>query len=175
MYPFVRMFKEIRRARRMAPLGFCDAHVSHHVCWPWDLDFWMELNNGRTLTLFDLGRLPLAERTGLVRVLRAKGWGLTVAGSTVRYRRRVTMFSKLTMHSRCIGWDKRFLYIEQSMWRGEECTSHALIRMAVVGKSGMVPPAEVAAAMAAVDGPALPDWVAAWIAADATRPWPPAR
>ena len=175
MYPFVRMFKEIWRARRMEPLGFFQPHVSHHICWPWDLDFWMELNNGRTLTLFDLGRLPLAERTGLVRVIRAKGWGLTVAGSTVRYRRRVTVFSRLAMHSRCLGWDKRFLYIEQSMWRGEECTSHALIRMAVVGKGGMVPPAEVAAAMTAVDGPALPDWVEAWIAADATRPWPPAR
>jgi acyl-CoA thioesterase FadM len=175
MYPFVRMFKEIWRARRMEPLGFFGSHVSHHICWPWDLDFWMELNNGRTLTLFDLGRLPLAERTGLVRVIRARGWGLTVAGSTVRYRRRVTVFSKLTMHSRCLGWDRRFLYIEQSMWRGGECTSHALIRMAVVGKSGMVPPAEVASAMTAEEGPALPAWVEAWIAADATRPWPPAR
>jgi hypothetical protein len=79
------------------------------------------------------------------------------------------------MHSRCIGWDKRFFYIEQSMWRGEECTSHALIRKAVVGKAGMVPPAEVAVAMAAAESPALPEWVEAWIAADATRPWPPAR
>jgi acyl-CoA thioesterase FadM len=176
MYPFIRMFGEMARARRMPKLGLFDTHVSQITCWPWDLDPWVELNNGRTLTLFDLGRLPLSRRTGFEQVLREKGWGLTVAGSTTRYRRRVTVWSRLTMRSRCIGWDHRFLYMEQSMWRGEECTSHVLIRSAIVSKAGMVPPAEMARAMgASPESPALPDWVQAWIAADATRPWPPAR
>ncbi len=176
MYPFIRMFFEMSRARRMPKLGLFDAHVSRVTCLPWDLDPWMELNNGRTLTLYDLGRLPLARRTGFEPLLRAKGWGLTVAGSTTRYRRRVTVFARMTMHTRCIGWDKRFVYMEQSMWQGEECMSHVLIRSAIISKSGMVPPQEMALAMgAAAESPALPDWVQAWIAADATRPWPPAR
>ncbi len=176
MYPFLRMFKEMSRARRMPPLGLFDTHVSHQLCWPWDLDPWVELNNGRTLTLFDLGRLPLGARTGLHNILKAKRWGMTVAGSSVRYRRRVTLFSRLTTYSRCLGWDDRFLYMEQSMWKGEECTSHVLIRSAVVSKAGIVPPADLAKAFrAAVDSPALPDWVTAWIAAEATRPWPPTR
>lgn len=176
MYPFLRMIKEMARARRMPPLGLFDTHVSHHRCWPWDLDPWVELNNGRTLTLFDLGRLPLGHRTGIHRHLTARGWGMTVAGSSVRYRRRVTMFSKLQMHSRCMGWDARFLYTEQSMWRGEDCTSHVLIRSAIVSKAGMVAPAELAlAAGVAPESPELPAWVQAWIAADATRPWPPSR
>lgn len=176
MYPFSRMFKELARARRLPPLGIFDSHVSHHRCWPWDLDPWMELNNGRTLTLFDLGRLPLGRRTGLDRVLMARKWGLTVAGSSVRYRRRVTIFTRLTMHTRCIGWDQRFLYMEQSMWRGDECTSHVLIRSAIVSAKGMVAPADLAEALG-VDpqSPVLPDWVGAWITADATRPWPPTR
>lgn len=176
MYPYLRLVKEVFKARRAPPLGILDTHESTHICWPWDIDPWMELNNGRTLTLFDLGRLPLARRTGVDRALREKGWGLTVAGSTIRYRRRVTVFSKLTMHTRCIGWDKRFLYMEQSMWRGEECTSHALIRSAVVGKAGIVPPSELAVALGVgTESPALPGWVQAWIEADATRPWPPER
>jgi acyl-CoA thioesterase FadM len=176
MYPFVRMVKELLRARRLGPMGLLDSHVSHHLCWPWDLDLWMELNNGRTLTLYDLGRLPLGRRTGVERVLKEKRWGLTVAGSTIRYRRRVTVFAKLTMHTRCVGWDKRFLYMEQSMWRGEECTSHALIRSAVVGKAGIVPPSELAVALGVgAESPGLPPWVQAWIEAEATRPWPPER
>lgn len=176
MYPFFRMFKELARARQMPELGLFDTHVSHHLCWPWDLDPWVELNNGRTLTLFDLGRLPLGLRTGIHKVLKAKGWGLTVAGSSVRYRRRVTMFSRLTTHSRCLGWDARFLYTEQSMWKGAECTSHVLIRSAIVSKAGIVPPVELAQAAGHLGGsPDLPDWVTAWIAADATRPWPPTR
>ena len=84
MYPFLRMFKEMARARRMPELGLFDTHVSHHICWPWDLDPWVELNNGRTLTLYDLGRLPLGSRTGIHRHLIANRWGMTVAGSSVR-------------------------------------------------------------------------------------------
>lgn len=176
MYPYLRMMKELFKASRAPALGIFDTHVSHHRCWPWDLDPWMELNNGRTLTLYDLGRLPLGHRTGLDRVLMARKWGLTVAGSSVRYRRRVTVFTCLEMRTRCIGWDARFLYMEQSMWKAEECTSHVLIRSAIVSKAGMLPPSDLAVALgAAPDSPALPDWVTAWIAADATRPWPPAR
>ncbi|OZA17277.1 MAG: thioeseterase [Rhodobacterales bacterium 17-64-5] len=176
MYPFLRMLKEMARARRMAPLGLFDAHVGHHICWPWDLDPWAELNNGRTLTIYDLGRLPLGLRTGIQKHLMANRWGLTVAGSTVRYRRRVTVFSRLSGHSRCLGWDERCLYIEQSMWRGEECTSHVLIRSAIVTKAGIVQPARLAeAAGVSPESPTLPDWVTAWIKAEALRPWPPSR
>ncbi|TAG12614.1 MAG: thioeseterase, partial [Rhodobacterales bacterium] len=82
MYPFIRMVTEMARARRMPPLGLFETHVSTVTCWPWDLDPWAELNNGRTLTLYDLGRLPLGRRTGVERVLRSRRWGLTVAGST---------------------------------------------------------------------------------------------
>lgn len=176
MYPFLRMVKEMARARRQPPLGLFEVHVGHHICWPWDLDPWAELNNGRTLTLFDLGRLPLGFRTGMHRHLAAQGWGLTVAGSSVRYRRRVTVFTRLVSHSRCLGWDARFLYIEQSLWRGEECTSHVLIRSAIVSKGGIVPPANLAAAAGQpAESPALPDWVKAWTEAEALRPWPPNR
>lgn len=176
MYPFARMIKEIWISRGQPPLGLLETHVSHHICWPWDLDLWVELNNGRTLTLYDLGRIPLAVRTGLGALIRQKGWGITVAGNTVRYRRRVRMFHKVEMLSRCIGWDARFLYMEQSMWRGGECTSHMLLRSAVTSAKGIVPPAEILAALGQrMESPPLPDWVRAWIAADAERPWPPAR
>jgi acyl-CoA thioesterase FadM len=176
MYPFLRMFKVMALARRQPPLGLLETHVSHHLCWPWDLDPWVELNNGRTLTLYDLGRLPLSRRTGFEGLLREKQWGLTVAGSSTRYRRRVTVFTRLTMYTRCLGWDDRFLYMEQSMWKGEECASQVLIRSAIVSKAGMVAPREMAVAMGmAPESPTLPDWVLAWTAAEATRPWPPVR
>jgi acyl-CoA thioesterase FadM len=175
MYPFLRMFAGLRAARRLPPLPITGTHVSTHVCWPWDLDPWRELNNGRTLTLYDLGRIPLGLRTGLHRVLAAQGWGLTVAGSSVRYRRRVRLFDRVTMVTRCIGWDDRFLYMEQAMWRGGDCTSHMLLRAAITSGSGIVAPARLCAAMGvAADSPALPGWVQAWIGAEAQRPWPPA-
>jgi hypothetical protein len=120
MYPLIRMAKEFWVHRNAPPLGLLDTHVSHHICWPWDLDIWLEFNNGRSLTLYDLGRIPLARRTGLMAALRRNGWGLTMAGASVRWRRRTRVFERLEMHSRCVGWDDRFLYIEQTMWKGEK-------------------------------------------------------
>lgn len=176
MYPFFRLAKEMWKFRNAAPLPILGIHQSAHICWPWDLDPWNELNNGRTLTLYDLGRLPLARRTGVDRVLRANRWGLTVAGNTTRYRRRVQMFDRLEMVSRCIGWDVRFVYMDQSMWKGAECTSQMIIRSAIVGKSGIVPPKDLLAALGqTTESPPLPDWVQAWIVAENARPWPPQR
>ncbi|MBD3677598.1 MAG: acyl-CoA thioesterase [Rhodobacteraceae bacterium] len=177
MYPIVRMVKELALHARSAPLPPDGTHVSYHLCWPWDLDVWMELNNGRTLTLFDLGRIPMAMRMGLTRVLREKRWGITVAGSSVRYRRRVRLFDRVEMRSRVLGWDERFLYVEQTMWRSNgACANQILLRNAITGPNGIVPTADVAAALGiSAESPELPGWVKAWIDADAERPWPPER
>ncbi|MEM8979187.1 MAG: acyl-CoA thioesterase [Pseudomonadota bacterium] len=176
MYPALRMSLEMWRAGRLPALNLTDTHISHHRCWPWDIDAFIELNHGRALTLYDLGRIPLARRVGLVDVLKRKKWGLTMAGAHVRYRRRVRPFEKVEMRSRGLCWDARFIYIEQSMWKIDgECASHILYRSAVTGKSGIIPPAEVLAElnMAETQSPEMPDWVSAWIEAEATRPWPP--
>jgi len=175
MYPFMRMAWQLWKHRRAAPLPVTGCHLSRHICLPWDIDLWMELNNGRTLTLYDLGRIPLALRTGLVGVLRRNGWGLTIAGASVRYRRRVRMFEMVEMRSRVVGWDARFFYIEQAMWQENgDCANHILYRAAVTGKGGIVPSGDVARALGTDSTPpAMPGWAAAWVEADAARPWPP--
>lgn len=172
MYPIIRMAKELVMNRKAAKLSLTDTHVSRHMCLPWDIDLWAELNNGRTLTIYDLGRIPLAQRTGLIKVLRRKRWGLTVAGVSVRYRRRIRMFDVIEMRSRLVGWDNRFVYLDQSMWRTDGvCANQALYRTAVTGPEGIIPPTEVAAALGAEPtSPPLPDSIRAWIAAEDQRP-----
>lgn len=175
MYPFFRLFKDMARARRAPRMGLYDTHISHHLCLPWDLDMWNELNNGRTLTLYDLGRIPFAQRSGLIDVLRNERWGLTIAGSVVRYRRRVRGFDRIETRSRLLGWDLRFLYIDQSMWKSDgECASHAVFRSAVTDTNGIVTTDRVVRAMGHdADSSPLPDWVKKWIDAEEARPWPP--
>ena len=175
MFPFLRLIKDLFIARQQVSIHPLDMHVSYHMIWPWDLDAFAELNNGRALTLYDLGRLGMGVRTGLIAALRQNNWGLTMAGSCVRYRRRLHAFQRFEMRSRTICWDDKFFYIEQSMWRPDgTCASHALYRAAVTGRDGIVPPARVARAMRLdQESPTVPDWVAVWIKAESIRPWPP--
>jgi acyl-CoA thioesterase FadM len=173
MYPVFRVVKELVTHRNAPPLRLGETHVSHHVCWPWDIDIFLEMNNGRTLTLFDLGRIVMFQRLGLTDLMRTHGMAGTIAGSSVRYRRRVRAFDRLEMRTRIVGWDDRFTYAEQSMWRKGECTSHALLRMAVTDRNGMVPTVRFAELLGEVPDMALPPWVEAWSRAEALRPWPP--
>lgn len=173
MYPIIRFAKEMLLVRTAPALAIGETHVSHHLCWPWDLDPWLELNNGRTLTLYDLGRLPAGYRLGLDRALAGQGWRMTVAGASVRYRRRIKAFDRLEMRTRILGWDARFIYTEQSIWVHGDCANQILVRSALTSGKGIVPPQRLAEVMGLGQSPDLPAWVQAWITADATRPWPP--
>ncbi|MEM7642041.1 MAG: acyl-CoA thioesterase [Pseudomonadota bacterium] len=174
MYPLIRLAHAILSNRSAPKLGVTDVHVSRHLCWPWDIDPWLELNNGRILTLYDLGRMGAGARIGLIGALRRRRWGLAVAGSSVRYRKRITVFQWIEMRTRCVGWDSRFIYIVQSMWVSGTCCSQALLRTAVTSRTGTVPPSQVMAELGWTEvGPDMPGWVTAWIAAEGTRPWPP--
>ena len=98
-----------------------------------------------------------------------------MAGASVRYRRRVRPMERIEIRSRLACWDERFMYLEQSMWVKGQPTSHILYRAAVTDKNGMVPSERVLEAMGEtkVTPPPVPDWISAWVEAEAKRPWPP--
>ena len=174
MYPVLRLAKELVRHRAAPPLKVGETHVTTMICWPWDIDVFLELNNGRTLTLYDMARVVMYRRLGVMEAMKRLGWGGTVAGASVRYRSRVRAFQRVEVRATLVGWDDRFNYVVQSMWRRGTCTSQALMRMAVTDANGLVPAARVARELGfPAESPPLPDWVAAWAHAEAQRPWPP--
>lgn len=174
MYPFIRLMTSCLKAKLAQPIAVSDCCETTFRCRPWDLDLYLEVNNGRMLTLYDLGRFDLAIRIGLDQVLKRQRWGFAVAGSSVRYRKRVRMFDKVSMRTQLEGMDERWIYISQSMWVKGEPVSSVLLRTAVTGKDGAIPVDEVRRALKATDwNPDLPVWVQAWVDGDSQRPWPP--
>jgi acyl-CoA thioesterase FadM len=175
MYPFLRLGLNLFSARKLPPMNVLDLHVSQHRCRLVDCDIFLEMNNGRILTLYEMGRFQAAVRMGLWALLKKKRWGLTVAGTSIRYRCRIAPLEKYEIRTKIATWDDRFVYIEQGMFKmSGECASHVLFRTAVVAKGRAVPTDVLIEAMGVTDPrPEPADWVRNWIDAEATRPWPP--
>ena len=174
MYPFFRLLLSYLRIIGHPKLGPDDIFTSFHRIMPWDIDVFGELNNGKTLTIMDLNRLPFGSVMGLTRAIRENQWMLTMAGVSVRFRKRVKMFNRVRITCKVVGRDERFFYLEQTMWLGDEAAHNALYRAVVYNNEGIVPTEKLGKAMGLDDwNPEMPDWVQNWIAAEATRVWPP--
>jgi acyl-CoA thioesterase FadM len=172
MYPYFRITKMLLVGRFKSKLTVTDKSVLKMCVWPGDIDVFLELNNGRHLTMMDFGRFDLAARSGLLKTVKENSWGLAVAGASVRYRHRLNLFQKYELHSEVIGHDDKWIYFHQKTIRKGRIHSAALIRTAVTSKKGIVKVEEVMKAIGHIgEIPLLPDWVKAWAEADQLRPW----
>ena len=108
-------------------------------CWPNDLDTNLHMNNGRYMTLLDLGRLDLLLRTGAARHAFRRRWYPVLAACQFRYRRPLNLFQRFEVRTRIVSWDAKWVYIEQKMLRGGKTVTHAYLKGAFVGPEGTVP------------------------------------
>ncbi len=174
MYPYVRLGYTLLKERRSTPIGMFDVHWSEHRAWPWDTDMFGELNNGRILTLFELGRWGVTQRTGFMGLIFKHKLAFAVAGASVHYRRRIPIFAKYQMRTHFLGFDDKFMYVDQSMWMGDVACNQLLLRAAFTKNRKLFAPSDALDLYGQqVASPKLPDWVQNWSDADATRPWPP--
>jgi acyl-CoA thioesterase FadM len=172
LYPYLRLLRTLIKAKFGSSLDIKQESVLKMRVFLGDIDIYPELNNGRHLTLMDLGRLDLAQRTGLLRVVHREKWGFVVAGASVRYRNRLKTFNCFRLHTRIVGIDDRWFYFLQNTIREGHIHSSALVRAGVASKEGLVPVKKVLDAMGISDwDPGLPKWVEAWAEADELRPW----
>ena len=178
MYPFIRYATTIAHAalkvKKGNTLTLKETSEITFRCRLSDIDNFLEMNNGRVFTLYDLGRMDFAVRTGLGKQLLKQRWGLVIAGSTIQYRKRIRAFDKVTLKTKIVAIDERWMYIEQSMWvKGKPCSS-AILRSGVTKGGRVIEISKVLAALGQSDWDLPPTgFVAKWIESDAERPWPP--
>lgn len=174
MYPFRRQILESLRAARLPPLQPGEAHRHRFRVMPWDIDPFGDFNNGRIVTLTDIGRIALAQRMGLIAAMRRRRWGLAMAGSAPQYRRRVTVWERCETVTRLVARDARFVYIDHVLLAGGEPAAQVMCRTVLTEGRRLLPTQVVCDELGAPDwNPPKPAWVEAWIAAEALRPWPP--
>jgi acyl-CoA thioesterase FadM len=123
------------------------------------------MNNGKFLTLLDLGRLDLFLRNRFWQKMKAKHWYPVVVAETITFRKSLVLGQKFEIQSRVIGWDAISYYIEQRFVVAGEIYASAMVRGRFLSKAGKVlKPHEV---MEAITGsneasPKVPKWVLDW-------------
>lgn len=173
MYPWIRSAYHHLKAKSCPPFEHpMQEHSLRLRVWPSDLDLFMELNNGRYLTLMDMGRTGVGVRVGLFGVLRKQSWGLMVGAVNGRFRHRLRLLQAFTIYTQIIAFDERWIYFRQ-WFEGEQGRVHAsfLVRTAATSAQGLVPTRDLLDAMGyeASDMEQYfkhKDWLAAWVASD---------
>jgi acyl-CoA thioesterase FadM len=161
---FLRLCLVVLRSLRSRPQGILDPSVVHLRVWPNDLDLNVHMNNGRYLSLMDIGRVDLMVRCGLGRWLR-RGWQPMVAASFCRHFRPLNLLQRFEIRSRVLGWDEKWLYVEHRILRRGTLHALAVVKALVAERGRLLSSAELLACAAAVpaQSPPLPPWVRAWL------------
>lgn len=106
------------RARIEAPFGVSRLHFR---VWPLDLDTNLHLNNGRYLTIADLGRADLLLQSGLWKAVLKEGLLPMLSGSAIRYRRELRPFQAFALESRIVAWRaSAFVMEHRFLTRGKD-------------------------------------------------------
>lgn len=133
--------------------------------WTTDIDVYLHLNNGRYLTLMDMGRLDLAVRTGMAKVTALRRW-LPVAGAaTVKFRRELRAFQRFELTSQIGFWDDRWIYVEHRLLVGESIHTWGAVKLIVRHRGKPITPVDYLGAVGVSGPPPAPQGeLAQWIA-----------
>lgn len=110
---------------------------------PTDLDINMHLTNARYLSMMDLGRTELIIQTGMLRKLLSRRWLPVVAVANLRFIKQIDPLQRYKLLTRVIGWDEKWLYIEQRFEVEEKLAAVGVIKGLFRSKSGNVPTADI--------------------------------
>jgi len=160
LYPWLRLLRVGLGAVGASKVDLYATTCVRLRVWPNDLDFNLHVNNGRYLTLADLGRMHWFWRTGMLGVaLRYKAYPV-VGDAIAKFRRDLRAFQSFEIHSRLIGWDHKWGFLEHRFVRGGRVIGVVAIRGVFKGPEGTVEPGKFleGLAHAATASPELPAW-----------------
>ena len=107
---------------------------------PNDLDINRHLNNGRYLTLLDLGSIDLFLRSGVLKRAISKGFRPMLGGLIVTYRKGLSLFERCTLTMQLEAWDERWNYFRFEFKNSDGHLSAAgYFKGALVSKKGLIP------------------------------------
>jgi acyl-CoA thioesterase FadM len=114
----------------LSPMDINDTDRARMRVWPNDLDANIHLNNGRFLSLMDLGRTRMSIRSGLYAKAKQNGLGLGVVGGVnITYLKSLAAFQQFELTTRLAGHHDGWIYIEQRFESRGKLVAAALVKV----------------------------------------------
>lgn len=110
---------------------------------PNDLDIYGHVNNGRYLSIMDLGRLHLLFVTGLLEPIRRKKWAPLLGSVKIHFLKPLTVFKKFSLTTQTIYWDEKWIYLEQKFQHNDQLCAVALLKILFVSHERKVSPQDI--------------------------------
>jgi acyl-CoA thioesterase FadM len=131
----------------------------HFRVWPNDLDFNVHVNNGRYLALADIGRIHWFVLTGVLGVARQHKAFPIIGDAIAKFRQDLKLFERFEIHTRLIGWDRKWGFLEHRFVRKDRVIGVVAIRGVFKGPGGPLDPGLLLAGVAHLaPSPDLPEW-----------------
>ena len=122
------------------PLKALDTSILTMHVFPNDLDTNLHMNNGRYLTIMDLGRIDLLKRAGLLKLMVQNKWMPIVGTATIEFQRPLKFWQKYELHTHVSSWDEKWIYLEQTFYSHGKITAVGKIKGLLRGREGKIPP-----------------------------------
>ncbi len=157
---WLRLIMMLLGHRRRGKAGLLDTTVLHMRVLPNDLDFNGHMTNGRYFTVADVGRLDYVLRTGVLKVALQNRAKPIVADAEARFRKELRPFQRFELHTRLLGWDDKWTFMEHRFVSAGRVAGVVLMRGTFIGPNGPVKPAVFSAALGvAPQSPPLPGYL----------------
>jgi acyl-CoA thioesterase FadM len=146
------------------PLKLLGTSVVEGRVWPTDIDNNLHMNNGRYLTLMDLGRFDWILSCGYLGLCLKKRWFPIVGALKILYLKPLRPFEKFQLKTRVLGWDAKWIYVEQTFEVNGVLCSKSVLQGLFHGPQGKVSTDEwMKAAGYQKSSPKLPANVRSWL------------
>lgn len=115
-----------------------DETVLKLMVLPNDLDLNWHMNNGRYLTLMDLGRIDFMQRIDLLNTVIKNKWFPVLSASQMTFLRPLKLFERYTLHTSLEHWDEKWYVISQRFERNGKVYAIGKVRGLFRDKDGTV-------------------------------------
>lgn len=158
-----RLFLMLFRRPWRKPVDALATTVIRLRVWPTDLDLNRHVTNGRYFTLADIGRMDYVLRSGAFRVaLRHKA--VPIVGDTWgKFRRELKLFESFEIHTRMLGWDHKWSFMEHRFVSGGRVVGVVVMRGLFRAGKRTVDPGEFALELGLSEQSLhMPEWLTDW-------------